>query len=173
MLFINWCGNSTCAISPAQLQDHRRESRGGSWAGRCCPSLAGIDHPADLCWQGREVMGFNGHLRRERSWSCSFHKEENLLKISSSTETQFWAQLPLCTLFTMYQDIHPLFCTVWRNKGIHSAGYGILALLPSNFVFHCLFSRCIVHENYPFIFKISFRYISHIGKKSILRITGS
>lgn len=142
--------NFTCT-APGTVMGGRREKRGGSWAGRSCTSLAGIDHHADLCWQGREVMGCNRHLRRERSWSCTFHKEENLLKIYSSIETQFWAQLPLYTLFAMYQDIHPLFCTVWIHKGIDSAGYGILTLLPRNFAFYGISFLCIVHENYPFI----------------------
>lgn len=142
--------------TPGTVTGGGREKRGRSWAGRSCTSLAGIDHCADFCWQRREVMGGNRHLRRERSWSCTFHKEENLLKISSSTETQFWAQLPLNTLFTMYQDIHPLFCTVWRNIGIHSAGYRISALLHSNFAFCCFFL-------YVLPMKITHLFLKHLS----------
>lgn len=163
--------------TPGTVTGDGREKRGGSWAGRSCTSLAGIDQCADLCWQQREVGGLNQHLRRERSWSSTFHKEKNLLTISSSTGAQFWAQLPLCTLLTMYQDIHPHFCTVWRNTGIHSAGYGILALLHSNFVFCCLFFSMYCPWKWPIYFKSIFQiykpYWEEIHSKNYWKLTTS
>lgn len=140
--FINWSGNFTCAISPAQLQELSQGAGARSCAGTGQVALnsALLEETVrtDLRLEGNQAMGDNMHLRSERSRPCTFPKADNYAKdffpsreaISTLSSVSF-------VYFVQYISWHPhiILHRVWRNMGMHSADYGILEIFHGNFAF--------------------------------------
>lgn len=173
--FMTWCGTPTCAVSPAQLQELSQEAGGRRGVGGLAPAL--LELIILQVSAGREGRGWRSTGTSEgKGHDPVLSTKERICTRFLPLQKHNFELSCLCILYLLCIKTSILYFTlfgeikVYTLQVMESWHYSPAILCSVAF-----FPLCIVHENYPFIFKISFRfyepYREEIHSKNYWKLT--